>query len=211
MLDKTLSHPSAKYKIGMILTSKKGKQAKIIDIEFINRDTDKPRKRTYITIEMLDTGYITKCNPDNFIRGKIKDLLSPTVLGVGILGYIEHIEGNLRDMKEYRLWEGIIHRCYQDDYEFKNRSYEEATICERWKRFDYFLEDIIHIEGYDLWKKFHAENPNTKNIYEFDKDTKILGNKTYSPETCRFIHKRINAGFTSWASVEVKEKLINMI
>lgn len=211
VLDKTIPHYQSKYKVGQILANPKGKQAKIIKIEYIQRKSNPKRKRTYITIEMLDTGYITTCNPEHFNVGKVKDYLSPTVMGVGMLGYVEHLEGRLRDMKEYRLWESMFRRCYQDSYETNNKSYENAYICDRWKRFDYFLEDVQYIEGYDLWKKYHEEYPDEKNIYEFDKDTKILGNKIYSPDTCRFLIKTINAGFTSWASKETKDRLLNTI
>lgn len=211
VMDKTLSHPNTKYKKGQVLINGKGKQAEILEVTHEPRKSNNNRDRTFLLIKMLDTGYVTKCNPDHFLKSKIKDFLFPTVLGVGILGYVEHLEGRLRDMKEYRIWEGIIHRYYQDDYETKNKSYETAFICERWKRFDYFYEDVKNIKGYDMWKKFHEDNPNTKNVYEFDKDTLILGNKTYSPETCRFLHKSINAGFTSWASEETKLNLLKTI
>jgi hypothetical protein len=162
---------------------------------------------------MINTGYITTCDPLNYIKGKIKDYLEPTVKGVGILGYVEHLEqqGRLRDLKEYRLWEGILYRCYGCDYSIKNKSYENAYVCDRWLRFDYFYEDITKVEGYDLWKEYKEKYPNKKNIYEFDKDTKIIGNKIYSLESCSFIPKSINAGFTKWARAETKSKLLERL
>ena len=113
-------------------------------------------------------------------------------------------------MKEYRLWAGVMERCYVEHID-KELSYNEATSSERWKRFDYFLEDISKIEGYELWKQYQIDYPNEKNEYELDKDTKVLGNKIYSLETCRFIHKTLNAGFTSWASSEAKNNILNKI
>ena len=205
VIDRSKKDALCKYKIGQTITNKNGVAAEILDMNILQEDTG---SRTQLKIKFIDSGYITFCTPDNFIRCKTKDYLAPTVLGVGMLGYVENIEGRLRDMKEYRIWEGMIHRCYQQDYENKNKSYEQAEVCDRWKRFDYFLEDIVHIEGYDHWKEYHEKHPNQKNTYEFDKDTKVLENKIYSPETCRFIHKTYNAGFTSWATLDTKLKII---
>lgn len=212
--DRSIPNCLGKYKIGEIIHSDKFGDAEIIDITKKHRrtSTSKPKLRTYIKIKFIDTGYETFCDPTNFIKSKVRDYLKPNVQGVGILGYIEHLEGNLRDMKEYRLWEGMIGRCYGiDDYSKKNTSYEDAYVEDRWKRFDYFLEDVIHIDGYDMWKRFHNEYPDTKNIFEFDKDTIIVGNKTYSRDTCRFIPKFINAGYTTWAYDDVKESLIKKL
>lgn len=210
--DRSIPNCLGKHKIGDILHSEKYGDAKIIDIikKERNPSTHNTKLRTLTKVQFLDTGYVTTCDPTNFIVDKVRDYLKPNVQGVGILGYIEHLDGRLRDMKEYRLWESILGRCYGiADYSKKNTSYEFAEIEDRWKRFDYFLSDLIHINGYDMWKKFHDEHPNTKNIFEFDKDTIVSGNKTYSRSTCRFIPKFINAGYTLWADETTKIELLN--
>jgi hypothetical protein len=213
VLDKTLDKPICKYKVGQIIESGSGKKAEIIEINKQPRKNDDSKNRTVITVKMVDTGYVTTCLSDNFIRDKVKDYLTPTVKGVGMLGYVESLEeqGNLRDMKEYRLWEGILYRCYSSNHDIENKSYRNVKVCDRWLRFDYFYEDIQKVEGYNSWKEYHEKYPNKKNIYEFDKDTKVLGNKIYSLETCQFIPKKINAGFTSWATLTTKKKILDRL
>ena len=215
VVDYTIKNALGKYRVGQIITAEDGRQAKILDIEKIPRKSRPNHARTMLHIEVLNTGFKTKCTPDHLIRnGKflIKDYYAPTVQGVGALGDIEGIlktcGGKIRDCKEYRLWEGIMSRCYQKDYLTKNRGYEFAEVSDRWKRFDYFYEDVQKVKGYDLWKEYHRLNPTIKNIYEFDKDTIVPGNKIYSLETVRFIHKKFNAGFTTWASDEIKKEIL---
>lgn len=195
-------------RIGTIISSDKFGDAVIIDVGVKFQSS---KNRSKIKVRFINTGYEAWTETDLFKKNKCRDYLLPNVQGVGILGNVENISGRLRDMKEYRLWEGILFRCYGTDYSKRDKSYEDATIEDRWKRFDYFLEDLIHIKGYDMWKRFHSEYPNTKNIFEFDKDTIVSGNKTYSRYTCRFIPKFINAGYTAWACDDVKESLIQKL
>lgn len=198
---------SVKYKKGMLLDAWDGDKLKILEVHSYQRGKN-GRMRTLLDVEFVSTGYRVTIYPNNIVN--IKDYLKPSVHNVGCLGYVKDIEGNLRDMKEYRLWVGIMERCYVEHID-RELSYNEAISSERWKRFDYFLEDISKIEGYDLWKQYYLNNPNNKNEYELDKDTKILGNKVYSLETCRFIHKTLNAGFTSWASMDTKNNILNKL
>jgi hypothetical protein len=205
-----------RLKVGDNLTNNQNIQCVVL--ELIKKTRPTPTRhgtahRTYVKIKFLETGYITVCDANNFIHGKVKDYLRPSVQGVGILGYVEDLEKQyrLRDMKEYRLWEGIIRRCYGSEYEIENQSYKDATVCERWLRFDYFYEDVPSIEGYNLWKEYQIENPNKKNIFELDKDTKVEGNKVYSLETCIFIPKTYNSSYTSWASKETKRKILKRL
>ena len=92
-------------------------------------------------------------------------------------------------------------RC-SDEYD--NDSYEDVTCSEEWKRFDLFYEDVKKLPNYNLWKLgFEAGG---KNKYEIDKDILIQGNRVYSKESCVFVEKRINAGFTSYQKVEDRER-----
>ena len=85
-------------------------------------------------------------------------------------------------------------RCTKK-YNEINEGYRGVTCSERWKRFNLFYEDVKDLYNYELWKK-HSELDD-KNPYEIDKDIVVLNNKIYSKETCIFIEKSINAGFTN--------------
>lgn len=111
--------------------------------------------------------------------------------GVGYLGYCDEINRS----KEYTLWRGIIERCYntkRKDYQMYGN--KGIAVCDRWKCFANFLEDIKHIEGYNE-EKFYD------NKLDLDKDIKQvdvpINKKVYSLETCMFIDKHVNRGITT--------------
>lgn len=211
--DKSDANWGVRHKMGDLIASKNGVVGKILDVE---RRLKNNRYRTYLTVEILETGFVLCVTPDNFKRDRFKDLLKPSVYNVRILGYVDNIisENNclLRDIKEYCIWEGIIRRCYgTKEYYDKNKAYENATTSEEWKRFDLFYKTIKEIPYYDWWKKFKNENPYDKNIFELDKDILSKHNKIYSKETCIFIPKFINSGYTSWAKIHTKELLLKRL
>ena len=204
----------SKFSVGNIITRKDGVQVEIIKSERkLYKNEKRTRERMIITIKFLDTGYITKCFADMYSINSILDRLKPRVHNHGILGYIDDLpfEGNVKNVLEYKLWEGIIRRCYSNSMKEKNKSYKTAVMCEEWLRFDKFYYDIQKVIGYDKWKEYKLNNPKKKNIYELDKDIKGNGSKIYCRENCMFIPKEINAGFTSWASDETKQKIIHKL
>ena len=82
--------------------------------------------------------------------------------------------------RTYTLWKSVLARC-SEKYQAKNPTYKGVTVCERWLRLSNFVEDIVNVEGYDMWR----DNPNQ--FIALDKDTKIADNKVYGPEGCRFL------------------------
>lgn len=199
----------SKYKVGDIITRKDGENVEIIDIYRINLNN---KTRLKFKIKFISTGFITDVFGDMDGINSVRDKFKPTVHKVGIIGYWENLpfEGKLRDCQEYRLWDGILERCY-DRTEDKNLSYEEATTDPNWVYFEKFYYDIQKVEGYDRWKQYKIDHPKEKNIYELDKDIKGKGSKIYCVDNCTFIPKEINAGYTSWASNEVKKELIHKL
>lgn len=84
----------------------------------------------------------------------------------------------------YNIWSGILRRCFDEKH---NRYKETTKICERWLCFDYFLEDVVNLEGWD------SEKFKLKQI-QLDKDKKQFDNnvKIYSPNTCMWLDKNNN-------------------
>lgn len=118
--------------------------------------------------------------------GKIIDRLSPTVSAVGCIGY-----ASMKDHpKEYHKWKAMLSRCYiETDKRYYSYGAKGVTVCDRWKRFDFYLEDLPFIDGYEE-ELYH------KGKLVLDKDTKIEGNKIYSLETCKFITVAENTKFS---------------
>lgn len=166
--------------------NKRGQEFKII--EEVEPRVSKTRTYRMVKIRFI-TGYETIARLDYILGGDvgIVDRFTPTVHGVGCLGYaIPKL-----NMSMYKRWSGMISRCYnENDNKYPAYGGIGVTVCERWKRLDFFLEDIVNLPGYhDM-----ITNPDTP--YELDKDTlqqylPVGQCKIYSPETCMFI-KSIN-------------------
>lgn len=103
------------------------------------------------------------------------------VCGVGIndADYIVQplIEGKVVICPYYKKWVSMLSRCYSDKYQQKYPTYIDCIVCESWKTFSNFRKwmETQEWEGKDL-----------------DKDILFTGNKIYSPETCVFVHSRVN-------------------
>ena len=79
-------------------------------------------------------------------------------------------------LKAYKIWKGILQRCYSEKSLKKYPTYKGCEVCDEWKEFQNFAEWFSenYIQGYTI-----------------DKD--ILGDgKLYSSETCCFVPNRIN-------------------
>ena len=83
--------------------------------------------------------------------------------------------------REYKTWNIMIHRCYDSNFHKDHPTYKDATVCKRWLCFEYFLDDLPLIEGYNYW----LEHPNER--IALDKDIKGNGSKVYCLENCKFI------------------------
>lgn len=86
--------------------------------------------------------------------------------------------------KMYNIWSSIIRRCYCKNHVRHN---DYTKVCERWLCFDYFIEDVIKLDGWDLEKFEKGEIQLDKDFKQFDFKIKI-----YSPETCVWLDKTEN-------------------
>ncbi len=81
----------------------------------------------------------------------------------------------------YKVWHGMLRRCYSDKFLLKRPTYKDCTVSEEWLYFSAFLE----------WMEAQPWKGN-----QLDKDIILPGNKHYSPETCCFISNRLNSLLT---------------
>lgn len=162
--------------VGDIKINKEGQAVEILDIN---------RKANRVLVEFLDSYNIKETSISSWQMGVLRDVFFPSVGGVGY-------SGNARKsdyLREYSAWKNMIYRCYvedSDDYRFYGK--EGVTVCDKWKCFEYFLEDLPHIEGYELFEKTKS---NKKLRVQLDKDLKQmdkpLSDRVYSLETCVFM------------------------
>lgn len=156
---------------------------------------------SYYNVRFINSGYTTvACS--SHIRGvngtHVTDHLYPTFAGVGMLGYAKTSDNH----KLFVIWSGMIDRCYnKNNHAYKNYGAVGVTVCERWKRFDYFLEDAKKLKGYNEQKLLKGELCVDKDIIDRSK-------MMYSPETCCFVTRSENstdANIRRWNKVRCND------
>ena len=100
----------------------------------------------------------------------------------------ENIDSKIR-RKIYNIWWHIKDRCYnQNNPRYKNYGGRGVVLCDEWKCFETFFEDVKKLSGYSdlgvLNGKIHL-----------DKDSIDINNKIYCKEKCVFISKELNNKF----------------
>lgn len=130
-------------------------------------------------VQFLNTGTTKICYLVNAYAGKIKDQYCTTVYNNGYYGDFEKVH-YWKEAKQ--LWQNMLKRCYceKDSKGYFGKSF----VCERWKCFANFLEDLPSLKNFDKW--LLGQN-NNFDKYNLDKDLIIKGNKIYSKELCQFI------------------------
>ena len=124
-------------------------------------------------------------------KGSLKNPFHKSVCGVGYLGTDENGQVpkcsiNGQDVREYQVWHNMIIRCYNEKFHEENPTYKNCTVCDRWKCYSNFLEDLSKIKGYDLWRDTDSGISLNKDIYY--KELGIITDcKEYSLLTTRFI------------------------
>lgn len=186
-IDEAISTPIAKPceaakkhdVLGKIFTDRFGNEFIVKELSFRDKYSV-----AYYKCVFVKTGTEVEATVNQIIgqSSHVFDRYSPSVHNVGIMGNA-HIKDN---PKVFDVWRAMIARCYN----LKNPSYKTyggkgVKVCERWKRFDYFLEDIKEIKGYDQ-KKID------KGLLVLDKDIINRAALLYSPETCCFITRSEN-------------------
>lgn len=109
--------------------------------------------------------------------------MSRLVYGVGVNDgkYPTHI--NKKPLKQYKLWTGLLERCYSWDDKYK--SYENCEVSSNFKKYSYFYEWCLKQVGFGF------------DGFEIDKDILSVDSKIYSEKTCCFIPRSINVLLTN--------------
>lgn len=128
-----------------------------------------------IEIEFIFTGFKMRTKSYCIDTGGVKDLLSPSVYGVGFIGV-----GNKKPMhnkESYQTWRSMLSRCYNPHYQKANNSYKGVSVCDEWHNFQNFTKwfDENYIKGHQL-----------------DKDIRVIGNRVYSAAACSFVSGKTN-------------------
>ena len=123
----------------------------------------------------------------HFKEGKMHSPYCKTVRGVGYIGegdFDMYLNG--KATKCYRIWKGMIERCYNTkNIHERNHVYENAYVSDEWLCYqnfaEWFYNNYYEIEG---------------QLMCLDKDILFKGNKEYSDYYCMFVPQNINKLFT---------------
>ncbi len=132
-----------------------------------------------VDIKFIKTGTLSNVHKRNIDSGAVKDVYGITVFGQGSFGCPNKNIAYYK--KAYNTWTHMMGRCYDVT---NNRYEEDKEVSDKWKCFEYFLDDIPNLIGFDQW----LDNDNI----HLDKD--LLGNsKLYGPDTCIFLTSKENS------------------
>ena len=162
--------------IGNIFKNNKGLKFRVNDYLYTKGS------ELYFEIEFIDTHNKKICSHRAIREGSIKDEYAPNKYGVG---YIGRASSNEYNKKAYKKWDSMLSRCYnKNNIEYNNYGGNGVTVCDRWLCFEYFLEDLIKIDGWN-------EEDFINGKLQLDKDKKQPNKKykIYSLETCCLINK----------------------
>jgi len=103
------------------------------------------------------------------------------VYGVGVNDWTGNISVNGKVILEYKLWSGVLQRCFYEKYKQNQPTYKDVTCSKDWLSMTKFVDDVSQMEGFGL------------SGWELDKDILQKGNKLYSKDTCCFVPHEINS------------------
>ena len=131
-----------------------------------------------VEIQFVNTGFETSVQLVQVKSGNVKDLYSPSVCRVGVLGTKHPSTINGIHTKEYNLWQNMLVRCYSDSSKKRRPTYKDCEVSDKFKSYEYF----------DEW--CHKQIGFGKCGFQLDKDLLTKGNKVYSEDSCIFIPPR---------------------
>ena len=122
---------------------------------------------------------------DNFKKGNIKCPYEKRYYGKGYLGEGKYkVSENGKLKEEYKIWHGVLMRCYDSKYQEKYPTYKGCKVE------DY----LLNFQNMGKWiNENYYKIPGERMC--LDKDILHKGNKVYSRETCIFVPQRINTLF----------------
>ena len=132
-----------------------------------------------VKIRFINTNHIKEEYLSSVRLGCVRDDSIPTTCGVGFID-IEGASIGRKMTKEYKLWNGMINRCYNEKELSRNPTYKGCHVSEEWMCLSNFKEWCNRQIGFD------------QEGFQLDKDILVKGNKVYSEDTCCFVPAEIN-------------------
>lgn len=140
---------------------------------------------TYVTVTCREHGDF-QVMPNNHLKGDGCPICRYRKKKKPLYGFgVNDLDDITTNDTAYRLWRGIIKRCYDESTQEKNPQYKGCWVCDEWR----------YLSNFKRWF-----NENYIEDWAIDKDILIKGNRCYSPATCCFVPPAINSVFASLKS-----------
>ena len=145
-----------------------------------------------VVIKFLNTGYMTKEWFSSVKSGEVRDKSLPSECGVGFID-IEGAAPKGIMTPEYRLWNAMLNRCYNNTVNDKCLTYKGCSVSEDFKYLSKFKDWCRQQIGFN-------QKDSKGRTFNLDKDILVKGNKVYSAETCCFVPHEINCALVTSGS-----------
>ena len=169
------------YRVGTIITNNKYGPFRIVE------DLGIQSRNRYLLVEFLKPnkfGFHTRVKTRGQAikrdgQSNVVDPYAPTLYGVGCNGIVDKSAPNYAKIRA--LWENTIKNSYAT---YGPHYTNDVTVCLRWQCFEYFFQDVVRLNGFDLWVNDNSGN------YVFNVDYENYSE--FCPESCSFVPKSYN-------------------
>lgn len=162
-----------KNRKGESVTTFQGYKAEII--EYVNASN--------MSVLIDDKYILHKIRYCRFKEGIVINPYHKSVANTGFtgIGKYKTMDGGNKQLAVYKLWAGMINRCYSEVLNKQKPTYKDVTVHPDWHNFQNFAKwfEENYIEGFHL-----------------DKDILCKDCKEYSADNCCFVPREINNLFT---------------
>ena len=114
--------------------------------------------------------------------------MSKLVWGVGFNDKTRPAKVDGKIVKEYKLWQSMLKRCFSEKYQTRQPTYKGCSVSDNFLRYSFFYDWCHNQIGF-------GKVDDKGRSWCLDKDILFTGNKTYSETACVFVPQEINKFF----------------
>ena len=119
--------------------------------------------------------------------------MSKLVYGVGFNDKTRPAKVDGKNVKEYKLWQGMLERCFSEKYQTLYPTYAGCNVSDNFLHYSFFCDWCHEQVGF-------GKVDEKGRYWHLDKDLLFIDNKTYSETTCVFLPQEINKFFNEYGN-----------
>ena len=119
--------------------------------------------------------------------------MSKLVYGVGFNDKTRPARVDGKHVKEYKLWQSMLNRCFSEKYQTHKPTYKGCNVSDNFLNYSFFYDWCQNQVGF-------GKVDDKGRSWCLDKDLLFVGNKTYSETACVFVPQEINLFFNEYGN-----------